>query len=193
MTTSSAFKEWAAVCRALGAGRQIVILRKGGIVEAGGEFKPDHTEFLLLPTYLHQNSASLKPTDRDFLEASLLERPTTDHFVTDLYSVVSHVEWVRSIAALDRVRATHVWSDEVIRERFRRWEDESVWALVVRVWRLPQPVAIPNLPEYQGCKSWVDLREPISVVGAVPILSEEEFGRQQLDITSSLKSANPDQ
>jgi hypothetical protein len=56
MTTSirTAFKEWAAICRALATGRQDVILRKGGIVEDGGEFRPDHASFLLLPTFLHQ-------------------------------------------------------------------------------------------------------------------------------------------
>ena len=30
-----AFKEWGAICRALGLGEQIVILRKGGIAESG--------------------------------------------------------------------------------------------------------------------------------------------------------------
>ena len=35
-----AFKEWAAVCRALASGRQSLIIRKGGIAEAGGVFAP---------------------------------------------------------------------------------------------------------------------------------------------------------
>ncbi len=46
----TAFKEWAAVCAALSAGRQTVILRKGGIAEGPGGFQPEHGEFWLLPT-----------------------------------------------------------------------------------------------------------------------------------------------
>ena len=43
---SFALKEWAAVCQALSTGRQIVLLRKGGIHEAAGEFELDHRQFV---------------------------------------------------------------------------------------------------------------------------------------------------
>ena len=54
MTLSIAFKEWAVICRALAEGRQSLILRKGGIAEAGGQFRPEHDRFLLYPTYFHE-------------------------------------------------------------------------------------------------------------------------------------------
>ena len=43
---SIAFKEWAVICEALAA-TQSLILRKGGISEEGGTFRPEHAEFLL--------------------------------------------------------------------------------------------------------------------------------------------------
>ena len=46
-----ALKEWAVVCRALEEGRQIVLLRKGGILEYRQSFKVKHDRFLLFPTY----------------------------------------------------------------------------------------------------------------------------------------------
>ncbi len=51
-----AFKEWASVCDALLAGRQTIILRKGGISEgkAPGTFVPEHSQFWLYPTWVHQ-------------------------------------------------------------------------------------------------------------------------------------------
>ena len=51
-----AFKEWASVCDALLEGRQTIILRKGGISEgtAPGVFVPEHSEFWLYPTWVHQ-------------------------------------------------------------------------------------------------------------------------------------------
>ncbi|HQU41894.1 MAG TPA: DUF1802 family protein, partial [Pirellulales bacterium] len=63
----TAFKEWAVVCRALAGGRQSLILRKGGIVEEGGEFRPDHPEFLLFPTFSHQSPDSVVPDARPLL------------------------------------------------------------------------------------------------------------------------------
>ena len=56
-----AFKEWAAICRALVQGRQRIILRKGGIVEPGGSFRIEHRDFLLLPTFVHQAAESAPP------------------------------------------------------------------------------------------------------------------------------------
>src|SRR5687767_8620791 len=58
---SVALKEWAVVCRALESGAQMILLRKGGIYEAAGEFELEHRQFLLFPTYLHQNLNMLKP------------------------------------------------------------------------------------------------------------------------------------
>ena len=65
-----AFKEWAAVCRALADGTQTVILRKGGIAEAGGEFRPEHARFWLYPTHFHeQQRAGLKPEYLPLIDA----------------------------------------------------------------------------------------------------------------------------
>src|SRR6516165_5497703 len=51
-----AFKEWALVCDALIDGRQSLIPRKGGISEGHGPgvFVPEHSEFWLYPTWVHQ-------------------------------------------------------------------------------------------------------------------------------------------
>jgi len=60
-------KEWASVCLALEEGRQTILLRKGGIHESAGEFELEHTQFVLFPTYLHQNLKMLKePAHRGF-------------------------------------------------------------------------------------------------------------------------------
>jgi hypothetical protein len=71
----TAFKEWAVICRALAQGRQRVILRKGGIVEPGGQFQLAHREFLLMPTFLHQSAESLVPEARDLLVDIDADRP----------------------------------------------------------------------------------------------------------------------
>ena len=55
-----AFKEWAGICDALGAGRQCVILRKGGIAEGPGGFAPEHDAFWLYPTRVHEAEQGLR-------------------------------------------------------------------------------------------------------------------------------------
>src|SRR5437764_577573 len=64
-----ALKEWATVCRALESGRQTILLRKGGIYESAGEFEVQHREFLLFPTYVHQNLKMLKQSEHAGFES----------------------------------------------------------------------------------------------------------------------------
>src|SRR5271154_4893658 len=88
-----ALKEWATVCRALESGRQILLLRKGGIYEAAGEFELEHRRFLLFPTFLHQNLAMLKPVEHTGFRAVSAEpsevRLSAAAEVTDIIPIVS--------------------------------------------------------------------------------------------------------
>src|SRR4051812_13786307 len=70
-----ALKEWAVVCEGLGAGRSVLLLRKGGISERstrGGEegqrergFAARHRELFLFPTYFHEKADDLVPWARE--------------------------------------------------------------------------------------------------------------------------------
>jgi hypothetical protein len=155
-----AFKEWAAICRALATGRQDVILRKGGIVEAGGEFRLDHDSFLLFPTFVHQAPESLIPAARDLLDGIEADRPAEG---TVVFRHVARVLEARRVLALDDLaayRSRHVWSDAVVAERFHRWNDE-LHVLRVDVSPLPFPVTVPWHDSYGGCRSWVDLQADV--------------------------------
>jgi len=164
MTTSirTAFKEWAAICRALATGRQDVILRKGGIVEDGGEFRPDHASFLLLPTFLHQSPESLIPEARDLLVGIDDDRPPEGTVVFRHAATVREVRRVLRLEDLEAYRPRHVWSDAVVAERFHRWKNE-LHVLTVDVAPLPSPVTLPWNEGYGGCRSWVDLQDDVPV------------------------------
>src|SRR5436309_9744278 len=56
-----ALKEWDTVCDALRSGRRMILLRKGGIAEGAGGFQVEHRQFLLFPTFVHQDYRMLKP------------------------------------------------------------------------------------------------------------------------------------
>lgn len=158
----TAFKEWASICRALAGGRQDVILRKGGIVEEGGEFRPDHASFLLMPTFLHQSPESLIPEARDLLVGIDDDRPPEGSVVFRHRARVLEARRVLRLDELAAYRGRHVWSDAVVAERFHRWKDE-LHVLVVDVAPLPSPVTLPWHDSYGGCRSWIELQDEVPV------------------------------
>src|SRR5215475_1500627 len=61
MTSAVAFKDWAAICDAMGQGRQSLILRKGGLYEGRDGFQFKHPDFFLFPTGFHEQLEKLRP------------------------------------------------------------------------------------------------------------------------------------
>jgi len=158
LSVRTAFKEWGAICRALASGRQDVILRKGGIVEPGGAFRPEHSRFLLLPTFLHQSAESLIPEARDLLMGIDDDRPAEGTVVFTHVAFVGDAHRITDRRGLDRFRHRHVWAESVVDERFHRWQDE-LHVLEVTVTPLPSPVTLPWRESYGGCRSWVEIDE----------------------------------
>jgi hypothetical protein len=168
VTLSVAFKEWAVVCAALAAGRQSVILRKGGIAEEGGTFRPEHSEFLLYPTYFHEHRAGIKPEFLPLLEEAERGKPPTGTIrFTHLVSVES-IERLTDLEAALALDSRHAWTTEVVRQRFH-YRAPGLSALGVRVFRLAQPVEVVERPEFAGCKTWVHLDTPVDTSQAIPV------------------------
>ncbi|HUY32340.1 MAG TPA: DUF1802 family protein [Pirellulales bacterium] len=181
----AAFKEWAVICRALARGEQVLILRKGGIVEEGGEFRPDRPEFLLFPTYSHQSPDSVVAQARPWLLELEDEQPEAGTVAFRHYAVVTDSLRVRSLEAVLGLRGRHIWSDDVVEERFHRWRD-AIHALLVRVYELPRNVTLELREEYTGCKSWVELAENVSTDGATAVLGDVEFARRAGEVRAVL-------
>jgi len=175
-----AFKEWAIVCRALGSGRQIIILRKGGIAEGPRGFEVTDKQFFLYPTYLHQSPTSVVPQWRDALDQCI--DPAPGSITIQHYAIVASWVKVRTLDKLRALRSQHILADAVVEERFQRWADESVHALMVRVYELPRAVVIPELEIYAGCKSWLTLADQVSLEGARPVLDDREFEGRMAEV-----------
>lgn len=80
-----------------------------------------------------------------------------------------------SLAAAERLRGQHIWRDAVIAERFEWGRNRNIFALAVRIHRLPQRLEWPMRPEFGGCKSWVELTPGVDVTGALPVLDDAAF------------------
>ena len=171
----TAFKEWVVVVDALLRGEQILILRKGGIHEGRGGFKVEHERFWLFPTLFHQQRESVIPAAQARYDAiaPLLPGP----YNVRIEGFCEVVDWrrIESLEAAENLRGQHVWTDEVIAERFQWGREKNIFALAVRVYKLPRAMELPVLPAYGGCKSWVELAEDLKTEGAQPVLSDPQF------------------
>jgi hypothetical protein len=184
-----AFKEWAVVCEALATGRQSLILRKGGIAEENGEFQPEHRRFWLFPTYLHQQAEGLRPEAVARLAVIEADRPAAAVVRLSHFVEVPVVYRAENLEALLRLSPYHVWSEQTVAQRFH-YRRPGLFVLPVRVYRADTPIEVPLLPEYEGCKTWVDLGELRTVEGT-PVLSNAEFAALTQEIGRVFKgSAN---
>lgn len=170
-----AFKEWAVICRALAEGKQALILRKGGIAEDGGVFRPEHSRFWLYPTYVHQQREGIKPDAASLLEQALREQPAPGRLCLSHYVEVSgafFVDRLDTALALDKL---HYWSSDTVRKRFD-YRGSGLYVLATRVFRARTPFELPSTPDYDGCKTWVELKQELPVDGATPVLDDERYG-----------------
>jgi hypothetical protein len=173
-----AFKEWAVICAALGAGRQSLILRKGGIHEGRDGFRVEHSEFWLFPTNFHQADDDLTEDYRDLWETVRRNPPLAETISLRLYAVVEQAVELADEAALPRLTGLHGWSERAIRERFH-YKRPGLFALLVRVFELPDELPLPNAPHFAGCRSWVELPDPLPTSNLRPVLSDAEHAARR--------------
>jgi len=176
------------VVDALGSGDQIIILRKGGISEGRSGFQIDHTRFFLFPTLFHQQRESVQPAAQIRYDR-LAPKLSANSVRLEFFAEVVDWKFLDSFDAARRLRAQHIWREEVVRQRFDWGRSKSIYAMAVRVFRRPLPVELPMRAEYSGCKSWVDLDQVISVEGAQPVLMDREFEKKLHALHTALEGA----
>lgn len=164
-------KEWAAVIGALESGEQTVLLRKGGIMETASGFRVESGTFLLFPTAEHQGHANIREQFHGILEQARANPPKEGHCRITSYAKVLAEADVSSGETVDRLSKFHIWSKQYVDGRRRWMEERPMKALFLQVYRIPG-FSIPLRPEYQGCKSWIDINE--EVPKGEPVLSDAE-------------------
>ena len=188
---AKAFKEWQVVCDALAAGRQWVILRKGGIHEGRQGFSFAEREFFLFPTRFHNQAAFVREGEvRVAPEWEVGEEVEIGFFV--------EVPWARTLDSWEQVAAlesAHVWTGETVRQRFD-WEGKgmasgSIHVALVRVWRLAEPLRFAYEARHGGCRSWVEVPEPEAGWRGrmVPVLSDGVFAERAAEVEAVLAAS----
>jgi len=185
----TAFKEWAIVVDALGRGEQILILRKGGLAESRDGFQVEHPKFFLFPTLFHQQRESVTEAAQKRFDEIAHAFPSTEVVRIEFFAKVAEWRRVESLSAAESLRGQHVWRDEVIAERLDWGKDRNIFAIAVRVYRLPLVVELPMAPAYGGCKSWVELEREIALTNAVPVLDQVAFDQKLQRFFAALNPA----
>lgn len=184
--SSLALKEWAVAVDAMAKGKQIIILRKGGIHKDDKEFRVVHPEFLLFPTYEHQSPELVKPAYHDDLRRSEEENDIGGLVHLSSFGQVTDVLQITEPEALRGISAYHIWTDDYAEKRLHWRPRQPLTVALLRVHQLVQPQALPILEEYGGCKSWVPLGQDVPLGGTTPVLSDAEYEQRAEAVRKAL-------
>lgn len=182
-----ALKEWASVIDVLLEGDQILLMRKGGIEEETRRFELQSRSFYLFPTYEHQRAHLVKDPYQSFVERSLSEFDAgAAHVKLAAYAEATDDLEVRDFAQLELLYPYHMWTGSLAEERLKWKAKQPLHILLLRVYKLEEPVLIEALPEYGGCRSWIELPALKDDIRLNPVLSEESFEEKRVRIKSIL-------
>ena len=173
-----ALKEWATVVKALENGNQIILLRKGGILETASGFNVESKKFLLFPTYEHQDNSSLKSQYYGYLSDARESKPKEGtNRITSFAEVIEEKD-LDSMEKIEELSSFHILSDSYITERMNWMPEKPMKVMFLRVFKM-HPVDIPVLPNYQGCKSWIELN--VNSESGKSVLNDDEIQQKLSD------------
>jgi hypothetical protein len=187
-TLRHTLKEWAVAVKALEKGETALVVRKGGIREKA--FAVKDKRFLLLPGYEHQRPELLKPEYRGLMEG--IPDLTDDgplRFTS--FAEVKGAYEISEPESLEAIDAYHMWTPEYAESRFRWRPKKPLTVLVLRTHLLPEAVELPFNDAYAGCKSWIELEEPVPIEGSRPALVDASFERLVAPALEVLRRLEP--
>jgi hypothetical protein len=184
----AALKEWAVVCKALEEGRQILLLRKGGIMEYRQGFEVKHDEFLLFPTFEHQSKESIQPDYLSGLYSVLQNTPINGKNRITSYAKVVDIREVSDKSVLQKLEKYHIWNDRYVNIRMDYNSKRPMSVILLRVYKMDNPIEVDIKPEWAGCKSWIpiELSEHNNDEGRRPVLEDPKFNQAIAEIKEVL-------
>ena len=186
-----AMKEWAYVIEALGRGEQSLVIRKGGILDQEGLFKPEHASFAFFPTYEHQNQDDLNPEGRKRLE--LCREPSypsseQERVLIQFAAQVEFAFWLEKEACLNRLAGMQCLTRQALEKRYHYGSRKGLTVLCVRVFRIIPAIPILKWPGYAGCKSWILLKTPIQPQLTEPVINQAKFAEETRALKQLLRN-----
>lgn len=185
-----AFKEWAVTIDSLLKGELIFVMRKGGIVEETKHFSLQSPRFYLMPAYEHQKEHLLKQPYQGRIASIMKDwSPELQHMKLEGYADVVEDILIRDVETLHAIRELHIWTDQFAEERLKWKKTQPLHLLVLRVYKLDEPLVTEMQDVYRGCKSWITIDDSLPERKLTPVLSDEQFAEKYEQLKASLSGA----
>src|SRR5688572_1967345 len=135
----------------------------------------EHSEFLLFPTLFHQQRESVVASAQARYDEIAPHFPPANILRLEYWAEVVEHHRLENFEAVQRLAGQHIWREEVLAERFEWGREQGIFAIVVRVQRLPMAIELPMLPEYGGCKSWIEVAHQVMPASSTLVLEDAAF------------------
>ena len=165
LKNNKALKEWATIVKALGEGKQTILIRKR-------ELKSTYDEFFLYPTFTSQTKDKFKGQFHSDFDTTMTTR-AKGKVTMEFYAQIKEVWEVAKSKKLLDLDSYYIWTSSHVEDYFQKTKDEKLYVIILRVFKLPKPAFIE--PSGPGSIVWVNLPTPISTQGLVPVLKDSEF------------------
>ena len=186
LKSNIAFKEWAIVCDEVLAGKQVALLRKGGILEQKKGFQLEHETFFFYPNTEHQSREQLKPGFHPRLDAYGPPARVSGKISIAGFGRVVDIVKTTDAEKLRALESITCWTQALFDMRINYKPEKPNFVITVRAYTLPQVIEVPYNEDYAGCHSWVPLQNELIATGT-PVFSDDAFEAARaavLDIVS---------
>ena len=183
---TTALKEWAVAVKELREGRQVLLVRKGGISEETRDFRIQAEQFLLFPTYEHQRRDLLQPAFQADLDAILDEPRDPTRVRLDTWAELTDLFEVTEPSQVEALAPFYGFTEQYAEERLRWRPRKPLLVMAVRAYALRTPLDVEARPEYGGCKSWLTLPVDVSRNDLVPALDDATYAAQIAAVREAL-------
>jgi hypothetical protein len=153
------------------------LLRKGGILEYRKGFEVKHSEFLLYPTFEHQSMNSIKTEYKEKLNEIVDQNKHIKNEINDddknyginntniikLLAKVEDVVEITDKTILSNLNDYHIWSDEYVMMRMNYNRIKPMSILLLRIYKMKDPLIIDIKDQWSGCKSWIDIEKDTDI------------------------------
>lgn len=191
-----ALKEWNTTVEALGNGQIVAIWRKGGISDLPSirtpyeSFEVEQKKFVLFPTFTHQNEERIKK-DFWFLNSQYPVPKNNTQVSIKYWAAVEEIIQIDKIEILLGLSKGLINSEEYLQASWNQYRNHSGKILILRVYKLGNPIIIMNSPEYSGCKSWIELKIDVPKTNSKAVLSFRDFNAKVRYIKALLELVTP--
>jgi hypothetical protein len=138
---------------------------------------------MLFPTYEHQTKEHLQPDYADKLDSVLREQPPAESNILSSYAEARHVVEITDVSALRSLAKYHIWSESYVNARMAYNPKKPMSVILVRVYKLPNPIRVDTKPEWAGCKSWIPM--DVEATGR-PALDDSTFSKIESEVVEVL-------